>query len=70
MFSLGVLSFWIFLLWPDMILPIFGIQEKLSFIVWRFKCLWRGLDGGKHLSKISKNFLPSLVFKVLENGGL
>ena len=54
-----------FLLWPEISLPMFGMQLKLNLTVCMLKILERGLVGGKQESKIFKKGLPILFFRVL-----
>ena len=59
------------LLCEEIILPIFGMQLKLSFTVLWLNIFDILLSLGKHWSRIlKKNFFPKFVFKLLQKGGL
>ena len=49
---------------------MFSMHEQLSLRVCLLKILFDGWFFGKHLSTMSRNFLPRLVLTLLSHGGL
>ena len=60
----------IFLLWDDIMVFTFGMQEKLSFSVCLLKILCSGWSFGRHLVMMPKTFPHRFVLKFESHGGL
>ena len=60
----------IFLLWDDIMVFMFGMQEKLRFSVCLLKILCSGWSFGRHLVMMPKIFPHRFVLKFESHGGL